>query len=296
MTPATSTAAISEPAFACPLCDAGSRRALLVAGYWIRQCDGCGHQFAEIVIDEAHVRSVYGDAYFRCGGDGYADYLAEGPLLIDRGRRYARLLGRHRSPGSVLDVGAAAGFTLRGFATAGWRPAGVEPNATMARYAREQVGMPVANASFESWTPDQPYDLVTMFQVLPHLGDPRRALDLARAALVDDGLLLIETWDRCSLTARLLGKQWHEYSPPSVLHWFTKAGLIRLAEAVGLRTVASGRLAKWIRASHAKSLLQSKSARSPISRWMLAATRWIPDGAALPYPAEDLFWLLLERR
>ena len=71
---------------------------------------------------------------------------------------------------------------------------------------------------------DGPYDLVVMLQVIAHLVDPlatgRRIAELLRP----DGLWLVETWDRESRTARLFGRRWHEYSPPSVLHWFSRRG------------------------------------------------------------------------
>ncbi|MEM1303550.1 MAG: hypothetical protein AAGG46_01555, partial [Planctomycetota bacterium] len=112
---------------------------------------------------------------------------------------------------------------------------------------------------------------------------------------------LIETWDRASLPARVLGRHWHEYSPPSVLHWFSKAGVVELASQFGMRPVASGRPAKRIAAGHAKSLLHAKAAQSWVAQSLIAkpasfAASLLPDRLTLPYPALDLFWLLLEKR
>jgi hypothetical protein len=43
---------------------------------------------------------------------------------------------------------------------------------------------------------------------------------------------IIETWNRDDWVARLLGRHWHEYSPPSVLHWFNPDGLRRLVNFI----------------------------------------------------------------
>ena len=69
---------------------------------------------------------------------------------------------------------------------------------------------------------------MSFFQVLEHLHDPLAALRDARACLQPDGLLIVETWDRSSLVARLLGRFWHQITPPSVL-WLLDCGNLELA-------------------------------------------------------------------
>jgi SAM-dependent methyltransferase len=199
----------------------------------------------------------------------------------------------------VLEIGAAAGFTLRAFRDAGWQCSGLEPNATMAEHAREQLGIPVEAASFESWDAsqcsDQPFDALLMLQVLAHFVDPRLALIKSRELLHSGGHLLVESWDRASFAARFAGKTWHEYSPPSVLHWFSRQEVGRLARNCGFEVVSQGRPTKWIEAGHARSLLEAKAGQSRWTQVLAATLRFVPDHAALPYPSDDLFWMLLRR-
>jgi len=291
----TATEEMAARNVACALCDTMSTRLHQIAGYWIRECRSCAHRFAEVDGQPDHIQRVYGDEYFFGGGAGYSDYLAEERLLVARGRWYARLMSRYCQPGTVFDVGAASGFTLQGLSEAGWRCFGIEPNPTLAEYARNRFGHSVAASSLESWTIDRSYDLVAMLQVLPHFLDPKEAILKSADMLQPGGYLLIETWDRHSWTARILGKSWHEYSPPSVLHWFSKDGLIRLAAGNGFEIVAQGRPSKWISAAHAKSLLGSKARNSLANRLLLRLAQIVPDRIAIPYPSEDLFWLLLRR-
>lgn len=239
---------------------------------------------------------VYGDAYFRGGGAGYPDYLEEGPRLVEHGRRYARLLGRLTPPGTVLDIGAAAGFVLRGFVESAWSGRGVEPNAAMAAHAREQLGLDVETGTLESLATRDRFDVVSMIQVVAHLRDPRAALARAAEFTRPNGYWLIETWNRESLTARCLGRRWHEYSPPSVLHWFSPAGLRALGARCGMVEVARGRPVKSIRAGHAVSLLRYKLGGSGPGRWAARVLGLLPDGLTLPYPLDDLFWMILQRK
>jgi len=279
----------------CLLCGGAGAPLFEIANYWVHQCASCDHRFTDCGAQEGHIERVYGDDYFTHGGAGYSNYVSEERVLVARGRWYARRMARYCKPGTVLDVGAAAGFTLRGLSEAGWQGFGVEPNAGMAKYARQRFGFPVEAASWESWTSQRTFDLVTMLQVIAHFVDPRQAMLKAGELVRPGGHLLIETWNRESWTARLFGRNWHEYSPPSVLHWFSAAGLIRLARRTGFQLMARGRPSRRISASHAKVLLRHKSASSIANRVLLGIAQVLPDRLEIPYPSEDLVWMLFQR-
>ncbi len=280
----------------CPICKSSSRRKFMKDTYWIRSCDVCRHQFAELAPGDGHVRAIYGDDYFTGGGAGYDDYLSEAELLRAHGRCYGRLLDNYMTPGSVLDVGAAGGFVLQGLFDWGWKGSGLEPNATMAAYARDDLGVPVATGSLESFQSEDRFQLISLIQVIPHFANIQRALQAAASVTEPGGFWLVETWNRESWTAWCLGTKWHEYSPPSVLHWFSPEGLRQLAASYGFREVARGRPRKWLNGGHAKSLLQAKCQDIWWMRLALGALGVIPDKLPIPYPAEDLFWMLFQDR
>lgn len=285
-----------EGGLRCPVCGGQTQRDFEAHGYWIRACIACGHRLAEIPTDAAHARRVYGDGYFNGDRAGYPDYLAEASIIAATGRHYARVVGERRGgpPGRVLDVGAAAGLILRSFVQAGWTGVGLEPNPTMAAIGRDRFGLDVRDGTLETFTTDERFDLVTMIQVLPHFWDLRRALSVAAEVTAPDGWWLIETWDRTSLTARVMGRRWHEYSPPSVLHWFSRDGVADIASDHGFEEVAHGRRLKWIAGARAVTLLDHSLGDTPIGPLVRAAGKIVPR--RLPYPSEDLFWTLLRKR
>jgi SAM-dependent methyltransferase len=243
----------------------------------------------------AHVARTYGDDYFTGGGAGYSDYLSEGPLLRAAGRRYGSLLARHAKPGRILDVGAAAGFVLKGFEDCGWRGTGIEPNATMAGYARDALGIPVVAGDLETARFDDEFDAVSIIQVIGHFRDPREALRITAKLVRSNGLVLIESWNRRSLTAQAFGRRWHEYSPPSVLHWFSLEGLCRLAHAVGLEVVEHGRPLKMLNGGHARSLLQYKLSSWPLGGAASKLLDLLPGQVPIIYPFDDLLWVLFRK-
>jgi SAM-dependent methyltransferase len=262
--------------------------------YDVADCDNCRHRQTVLgsVDPASHVAQIYGDAYFTEGGAGYLDYLAEGEMLRQRGRKYGEILKQHRSAragGTVLDVGAAAGFLMQGIGAAGFRTVGVEPNNLMAEHGRSKLGLDLRTGSLETLTSPEQFDVVTMIQVMAHFVDPLAMIEKVRSLTVPGGLLLVETWDRDSRTARVLGHRWHEYSPPSVLHWWGRTELSGLLARKGYRELNAGRMTKWIAGHHAKSLLGNGGGIGA------KVGRLIPDSLRIPYPSEDLFWSVYER-
>jgi SAM-dependent methyltransferase len=280
---------------ACPLCRNISNRLFEARGYWIRSCSACHHQFAEIepsATPASHAATIYSDAYFTKGSDaGYTDYLAESEILRARGQHYANLLRPHIEPGKVLDVGCAAGFTLAGFRAAGWEGQGIEPNDTMAAWGRNQLGLDIRTGTLEELGPCLgSFDLVSMIQIFPHFIHPRTALAVVRRVLRPGGLLLIETWDRESYARKLFGASWHEYAPPSVLHWFSRQGLAEFNANHDFVHLKSGRPPKWIQVGHALSAAKSATP-NPLMRSLLGiADALTPARLALPYPGDDIFY------
>jgi len=262
-------------------------------GFQIFECAACGHQLAEPDDPEHHVERIYDDEYFSGGGAGYSDYINEGSLIRAAGRRYAHILARYTTTGRILDVGAAAGFFLKGFEDCGWQGTGIEPNATMARYAQEVLGIHVVKADLETVHVDEKFDVVSAIQVIAHFQEPGRAMQIISSIVRPGGYVLIESWNRSSFAARVFGRQWHEYSPPSVLHWFSRDGLIRLGQAAGLILVRHGRPLKMLNGAHARSLIKYKLSNRPATAAMSKLVDLIPGALPIIYPLDDPIWILL---
>lgn len=279
----------------CPLCQSETKIVFEAKGFPVRDCAFCRHRFADIssIVNGNHAEKIYDDSYFTGGGAGYSDYLAEGEMLRRRGRDYAKILASFAGEGSVLDVGAAAGFILKGFIDQGWRGVGIEPNASMSKYGREKMNLKIFQGDLENFQTSETFDVVSMIQVAAHFHDPGKAFQNAFEFLKPNGFLLVETWNFESLTARLFGKSWHEYSPPSVLHWFSPETLTAFLQKIGFEKTAQGRPSKKISGEHAKSLLRYRLGEQSKLNFLLKV---VPDRVNFPYPAEDLFWALYRKK
>jgi len=293
----------------CPICSGCTSKKLTANTYTIRLCADCSHQFVDIELIENHVASQFSDDYFYGGGTaGYQDYLLSGELLVQHGARYAEIVKQHArfghtgKPRRLLDVGSAAGFIMKGFENAGWTVTGVEPNRRMVEHANS-AGLTSVQGTLESIDPKlEPFsakpgfDLLCLIQVIAHLSDLTRAMRNIESLVSADGYILVETWDSASISARLLGAAWHEYSPPNVLHFFSRSSLDRFFEKAGFSLMANGRPNKKISIDHARSLIRYKYGDRLPGRIALSMSAALPKHLALPYPSEDLFWRLYRRK
>ena len=263
--------------------------------YPVFECEKCGHRFVKVKDTNNHIDKVYSDRYFFGGGDGYPNYLAEQNILYKNGVRYAKIISGYIKPGSVLDTGCAAGFILKGFKDSGWNCKGIEPNETMATYSRDKLNLDVTVGSLETYKTDQKFDLVNMIQVIGHFYDIDKALLNTSTLLNQGGFVLIESWNMKSIAAKLMGKNWHEYSPPSVIQWFSDRTLEQLLNYYGFILIKKGLPSKRINVRHALSLIEDKTPNFIFKKQLIKLLNNSLGKLNLKYPPVDVKWYLFKK-
>ncbi|WP_299409686.1 class I SAM-dependent methyltransferase [Acaryochloris sp. IP29b_bin.148] len=279
----------------CPICDRSSVRLFRKNDYWIRECDRCHHQFTEQQPTTKDVSDIYDGQYFQGDGAGYVDYLAEADLLQQLGQYYAEQLGFYVLPGSVLDVGAAAGFILKELLQSGWQGEGLEPNLRIAEFGQQQLDLKMTVGTLENYQTLERFDLVMMIQAIQHFYNLKLALHTASRVTKPGGYWLIETWDRSSLWARMRGRNWHAYTPPSRCHWFSPPGLERLVAEYGFQEIARGSPSKWMNGQYRKSVLRYQLMDKGWGKPLVQGLNLIPDPVKTPYLGGDIFWGLYQK-
>lgn len=265
-------------------------------GHQIFECKKCGHRFTEIKDFENHVAQVYSDSYFFEGKTGYPNYLKGEEVLYNYGKKYAKIVSKYTAPGKVLDIGCAAGFILKGFVDSGWEGFGIEPNNTMANYGRKELNLNITTGSIETYESHEKFDLINMIQVIGHFYEINEVMQKLKTNLAENGMVLVESWNMESGYAKLMGKNWHEYSPPSVIRWFSDNTLCHLFEKNGFTLVAKGFPPKKINMSHALSLLEEKSLNFPFKKKFFRLLNSIFGKLNLNYPLRDLKWYLFKQK
>ena len=229
-------------------------------------CMSCGFLFQWPVPAVARLLEAYG--------------AVEDPLyLSEKENRYLtfrRALGLLGPPGGrrLLDVGAYCGFFVDVARQAGFAAEGIELSRWAVREAGA-LGLPVRNESLsERARSGATYDLLTMWDVVEHLPDPRQELLAARSLLRPGGELHVSTIDALSLLARALGARWPWLMEMHVIY-FDRRTLPRLLEETGFRV---RELRAYTHTVSADYLLRKAAASFPALAPALAVVRKLVPG------------------
>ena len=246
----------------CLVCEGQDlTRYTTVRGHDIFRCATCGGRQVHPLPPEEEILGYYNIDYFEKGGEGYPDYMKDEASHRHTARSRLADLRTHVSEGRILDVGCAAGLFLDEAGRVGFETKGIETNPEMAEIARDRFGLDVAVGELKDLAVgaagERPGDFsaVTFYNVLAHIRDPLQALRMAHDLLRPGGVLVVETWDAESPPARLLGRRWHMFNPPTVLYYLGRRTLPRLLERVGFETVASISGGKRLSLRHGLSVL-----------------------------------------
>jgi SAM-dependent methyltransferase len=135
--------------------------------------------------------------------------------------------------GRLLDVGCATGTFLAEMQRYGnWQVFGVEPNQWAARYAREQLKLDIFHGHLlEANLADNQFDVVTLWDVLEHLHDPRQTLTEIWRILKPGGFLICSVPNLDSIDAKLFGRFWIGLDAPRHLYVYSRCTLSAMLKA-----------------------------------------------------------------
>jgi len=156
-------------------------------------CTHCGLISHLPLPDEATIAQYYAEEYRH-------DYHGErtpAPRRVMRawrnGERIYHLLAPYiPQQGSVFEVGAGLGCTVKVFQHHGFDASGIEPNHDFNQYSRQQLRANIDNRNLFTLTGGAHYNLILLVHVIEHFRSPTDALMKIRDLLADDGQLYIE--------------------------------------------------------------------------------------------------------
>ena len=164
----------------------------------------------------------------------------EDPVYVgERANRYytfQRVLGALGPARSrrLLDVGAYCGYFVDVARKAGFQAEGTELSVWAAGQGRE-LGLTVHNQTVgERAASGDTYDVVTMWDVVEHLADPRAELEATFGLLAPGGQLHLSTIDAGSRIARALGQHW-PWLMEMHLYYFDRHTIASLLQQAGFR-------------------------------------------------------------
>ncbi|MBN2211639.1 MAG: class I SAM-dependent methyltransferase [Sedimentisphaerales bacterium] len=148
---------------------------------------------------------------------------------------------RSKEQSKLLDMGCGSGHFLNIARECGYEVTGIEPASGPARYARERFGLNVLQAPANACDlPENSFDVVTAWDVIEHVADPRGMMALAARWLKPNGVMALRfpagNWHK--FKARLLHDclQWRRpvFSPTMHYTFFDEDTFLKMAHRTGL--------------------------------------------------------------
>lgn len=227
---------------ACPVCGGPDLTTTWALGrYRLGRCGTCSHAFVLSGFSSEELNRAYESDYYTSSEgierSGYVDYLAKAPQRLRGFEQRLHQLERFTpGRGRLLDFGCAVGLFVKVASEAGWEAIGLERSAWAADYGRRQFGLTiVAGSDAECAGFEGSFDMVTMWDVLEHLEDPRGVLRQVARWLRPGGVIALNTVDSASLGARLAREHWRHLAPPHHLQYFTRNSLQHLLRDSGFQ-------------------------------------------------------------
>lgn len=136
----------------------------------------------------------------------------------------------------LLDVGCAIGTFLQLLKSlTAFRLVGIDPDGESADECMRR-GIAVLHSTFEEadWGGEK-VDVITCFELLEHLFEPRMLLRKAKSCLKTGGLLILTTPNSYGFDFAMLGSKYANIAAPNHLNYFNPGSLSLLLESEGFR-------------------------------------------------------------
>jgi SAM-dependent methyltransferase len=218
---------------ACPTCQGQTWRSLYDRQGWnFVVCATCGLVRLDPIPTDEQLSDYY-SRRFESGNYEPAKASERQPTLRGVFEEIA-----DRGPGSLFDVGCFDGGLLDIAAEANWETWGLDYQGPAVEIARVNHPGHVFVGPLETFEPPRrDFEVVTGIGVIEHLRQPECLVRFAADALRPGGILVIQTPDKGSMPAMLLGRYWPPIAPPEHIWYFNRSNLTRLLTEAGFESV-----------------------------------------------------------
>ncbi len=229
----------------CNLCGADDTRLLFVGHdrlhdlpgeFPVVECRECGLIYQNPQLDAQEILPYYPEHYV-----SYYTPIENETFWfrrLDRQRGVRRRCGvvqkRVPEPGKLLDIGCGTAIFIDGMHQLGWQVFGSDLNPQVIEEGRTRFDFDLrAGLLEEIGYPDGFFDVVTMWDVIEHVHDPRSTLLEIGRILKPGGWVFLNTPHPEGLNARLYGRTWIGWDVPRHLYLISPAVMSRYLAETG---------------------------------------------------------------
>ena len=230
----------------CPLCDDPRSTRVhrltdpsgqIPGVFELRRCSACGIVYVDPRPGVDALTRLYDEDFYFSTGWPYRRLASLVIQCIQSCRR--RRVERYLRRGQLLDIGCGDGHFVHHMARHGWDATGLDfsPSA-IARARRIPNGGRFRLGTLDDFDfPPGRLDLITLWQVLEHIGEPRPLLARCHELLKRGGVLVVAVPNIDGLSSRLTAQRWWGLDVPRHLVHYSPATLRRSLERAGFGVV-----------------------------------------------------------
>lgn len=219
----------------CIFCETESNYVVIEEnGYKGKKCPQCGL----IYISPRPSFNEIVDLY----GHGDAHISAESHISADFSKRlyarhHLRIIRSFVKTGTLLEIGAGAGYFLDEARKSGFNPHGLEFNPIQANYIRNKLSIPCEESPLNtSIFGGKQFDVVYHCDVISHFFDPISDFKKINGIMKDGSFLIFETGNLGEVDQKYF-KHFQRFQYPDHLFFFSTKNLVDLLERTGFKCV-----------------------------------------------------------
>ncbi|MEN7549606.1 class I SAM-dependent methyltransferase [Rapidithrix thailandica] len=199
------------------------------SSHHLSKCKKCGFVFAKKIPTQEEL-AVYYQGY------GRDDYLS--PVTIKRYNELLDTMEKYRKTNRILDVGCGVGYFLEVAKKRGWEVYGTEFT-EKAVCICEQKGIAMQEGPLEvSHYEPESFDVLTSFEVIEHINNPKEEVAKFRCLLREGGLVYLTTPNFNSLLRYYLKDKYNVICYPEHLCYYTPKTIARLFKNSGFKKLS----------------------------------------------------------
>lgn len=169
----------------------------------------------------------------------YKEYAAARELKIATALPRLAVIKKLAKGNRLLDVGCATGFFLEAAVKQGFDAQGVEFSTVAIAQARADIRARITRGDVNVLLQQQAteFDVVSAFDIVEHVQDPKRFLSQIFDILVPGGVLALSTPDTGHFLRYVMGSRWPMLQPMQHTYLFSKPGMADLLKRCGFVNV-----------------------------------------------------------
>lgn len=221
----------------CPICELSNEKLIFeILEIRLVECQKCGLIYLNPRIKKEDIMKYYPHTYYS-KGNKIKKILEDWLTRMSNLRRFLTIY-QYKRAGRILDLGCGTGKFLERFNPKHWLRYGVEPNPVGYEIAVSKSGFKICSEELiDCHFPSFYFDVVTAWNVLEHIHNPRETLTEVKRILKEKGIFILSTPNVGGFGFKITKEHWFHLDFPRHFYLFNRFTLEKLLNLVGLKIV-----------------------------------------------------------